>query len=272
MRVEAERYAGDLWAQYSQLATAMRGLTANTTWSTELVAEGVQILRRTVGSNVPIPMPRSVYGALIKGAMMRLLSLAVKMKRYSGATDIRAMFPYLVAMREAGMALASSIGLMGSEARPAQSGASGLGVVPVLWLVGPAAPFIVVAVMASRAFMNSLAEAEHSEEYADGQCSRQERATGRPCTPEDYHGYVQEGLSVIANTGTEGAIRRLSEDAANWEPPRIVTDATEKITTAVIIAASVGGALLLGLGVYAAWPYISAGRGVGKRLQKAVGE
>lgn len=265
MRQQAISSAAALWSAYSRLMPQARPLMDNVSWSTPAFVEGARLLRRMSDSRVSMPMPIAAYGALIKASMARLSSMAIKLKRLSGATDIRYMFPSIVDLHESGMSLAASIEQMGSQARGRQSGASGLGIWPLIWT----AAYIIVAWEVAKSFFDSSSEAEEVMRMTDDRCSRWEREhPGLVCTPELRDQFHEQALEALRETGIRGTINDIVKGSGLPSVADAAESLLDKLGTAGIVAISVGGAALLGIGVYAAWPYIAAGRGVGKRLQK----
>lgn len=255
---EAERYSNSLFD---------RGVRR--------VLEALRAAGGPVGASVPIP--KAEFAALIQNALAKLGSMITKAEQIAYAPDISEAYPVVEEVNRAARQLIEKTEAMARQAQPQRKeadldknrGTSGLGIVLLLpWI---AIGVFVVGGVSAAAFLASMEEGDRAErraaDFVQRTC-RQLRQQGESCDPEQFAQLYERALRAQGNVGLARVIREAGEAT------RGVAEAAQGPLEAFFgnlgvgggVAIAAGGAALIGFALYAAWPYLTGVRKVGKRL------
>lgn len=269
-RSQARTNAINIWNDYRRLLRQgpVRELMATEPYEQGAFTHAYRRLRSAVAArSSSIRVSTREFASLIQAAMAKISVLQIKARMLSRAINIRTAYPIAERVNNAARALLTAVSRMLDEARPlrkqATSGMKGLGFIMAVALIGA---FVIVPVLMIL-YAESMTNAAGADADADAYCRREAQA-GRSCSGAQWQEARATALEVRAQSGVAPLLREAGSGAERMWEDTTHSEAAAGLGRGLTIALTVGAVGALGLVTYAAWPYLTGVRGVGKRFAR----
>jgi len=275
LRTRLRGHAVSIWNDYQRLRRQgpVRELMAIEPYSSSAFSTAYRRLRSAAAERLPsVRVSKREFASMLQAAMAKISILQIKARSLSYAADIRAAAPAADRVNRAAQRLLASVRRLVAEASPIRKGATsgqkegtaGLG---FIFATVAIASFVLSTALVI-VYTESMRDADAATQYANETCARLQRANGRPCGADEWQEAYQEAVQLREESGVRGLLRDTGRGTAD-----AIQDITESpigtgIGTGFMIAMTVGAVAVVGLGAYAAWPYLTGIRGVGKRFSR----